>query len=236
MKFGVVVFPGSNCDRDMIHVCGQVLGCEVISLWHKSTDLTAFTAEDCIVLPGGFSFGDYLRTGAIARFSPIMEEVIKFANKGGKVLGICNGFQILCESGLLPGVLLRNKNQKFYCSNQTVKVVNAKTPFTHLAEANQLLSIPVAHAEGRYYCDEPTLAELKKNNQILFQYCDAKGQLSEEANFNGSIESIAGVINKGGNVFGMMPHPERAAESALFNIDGLNLIKGLSSLSKVAHA
>jgi phosphoribosylformylglycinamidine synthase len=141
------------------------------------------------------------------------------------VLGICNGFQILCESGLLPGVLLRNKNQKFYCSNQTVKVVNAKTPFTHLAEANQLLSIPVAHAEGRYYCDEPTLAELKKNNQILFQYCDAKGQLSEEANFNGSIESIAGVMNKGGNVFGMMPHPERAAESALFNIDGLNLIK-----------
>ena len=236
MKFGVVVFPGSNCDRDMIHVCGQVLGCEVISLWHKSTDLTAFTAEDCIILPGGFSFGDYLRTGAIARFSPIMEEVIKFANKGGKVLGICNGFQILCESGLLPGVLLRNKNQKFYCSNQTLKVLNAKTPFTHLVEANQVLSIPVAHAEGRYYCDESTLAELNKNNQILFQYCDVKGHLSEEANFNGSLESIAGVMNKAGNVFGMMPHPERAAEETLHNIDGLNLIKGLSSLSKGAHA
>jgi phosphoribosylformylglycinamidine synthase I len=236
MKFGVVVFPGSNCDRDMIHVCGQVLGCEVISLWHKSTDLSAFTSEDCIVLPGGFSFGDYLRTGAIARFSPIMEEVIKFANNGGRVLGICNGFQILCESGLLPGVLLRNKNQKFHCSNQFIKVVNAKTSFTHLIDANQVLSIPVAHAEGRYYCDAPTLVELKKNNQILFQYCDAKGQVSEEANFNGSLESIAGIMNKAGNVFGMMPHPERAAEDALFNTDGLNLMKGLASLSQVSNA
>lgn len=236
MKFGVVVFPGSNCDRDMIHVCGQVLGCEVISLWHKSTDLTAFTTQDCIVLPGGFSFGDYLRTGAIARFSPIMEEVIKFANKGGKVLGICNGFQILCESGLLPGVLLRNKNQKFHCSNQFIKVVNTKTSFTHLIDANQVLSIPVAHAEGRYYCDAPTLDELKKNNQILFQYSDAKGQVSEDANFNGSLDSIAGIMNKAGNVFGMMPHPERAAEDSLFNTDGLNLMKGLASFSQLSNA
>lgn len=228
MKFGVVVFPGSNCDRDMIHVCGQVLGHEVIALWHKNTDLSSFTKEDCIVLPGGFSFGDYLRTGAIARFSPIMEEVIRFANNGGKVLGICNGFQILCESGLLPGVLLRNKNQKFYCNNQYIKTVNTKNAFTQLLSPNQIICIPVAHAEGRYHCDTKTLLDLKNNNQILFQYCDDEGQISEEANFNGSLESIAGIMNKDRNVFGMMPHPERAAEPALGNIDGLNLLKGLT--------
>lgn len=234
MKFGVVVFPGSNCDRDMIHVCGSVLGCEVISLWHKSTDLSAFTTEDCIVLPGGFSFGDYLRTGAIARFSPIMEEVIKFANKGGKVLGICNGFQILCESGLLPGVLLRNKKQKFYCSNQYIKVVNSNSTFTQKLNKDEVLSIPVAHADGNYYCDAATLADLKSNHQILFQYCDEQGRVSDEANFNGSLESIAGIMNKQGNVFGMMPHPERAAESELGNIDGLKLMQGLTLVSSQA--
>lgn len=227
MKFGVVVFPGSNCDRDMIHVCEKVLNAEVKPLWHKDTDISDFNTEDCIILPGGFSFGDYLRTGAIARFSPIMEKVIEFANNGGRVLGICNGFQILCEAGLLPGVLLRNKNQKFYCENQFIKTINSTSVYTQLLKTNQVLSIPVAHAEGRYHCDEATLAELKANNQILFQYCDSKGNLSEESNFNGSIESIAGIMNKAGNVFGMMPHPERAAEVDLGNIDGLAMLQGL---------
>lgn len=234
MKFGVVVFPGSNCDRDMIHLCESVLKKEVITLWHKYTDISSFTTEDCIVLPGGFSFGDYLRTGAIARFSPIMDSVIDFANRGGKVLGICNGFQILCESGLLPGVLLRNKNQKFYCENQFIKTVNNTSFYTQLLKSNQVLSIPVAHAEGRYHCDEATLSDLKANNQILFQYCDAAGNLTEEANFNGSIESIAGIMNKSGNVFGIMPHPERAAESELGNIDGLELMKGLTMVAERA--
>lgn len=234
MKFGVVVFPGSNCDRDMIHVCESVLQKEVIRLWHKDTDISSFNTDDCIVLPGGFSFGDYLRTGAIARFSPIMDSVIDFANRGGKVLGICNGFQILCESGLLPGVLLRNKNQKFYCENQFIQTVNTNSMYTQLLKENQVLSIPVAHAEGRYHCDAATLAELKTNNQILFQYCDKDGNLTEEANFNGSIESIAGIMNKSGNVFGMMPHPERAAEPALGNIDGLELMKGLTMVAERA--
>lgn len=236
MKFGVVIFPGSNCDRDMMHVCGQVLGKEVISLWHKSTDISTFNKEDCIILPGGFSFGDYLRTGSIARFSPIMEEVIKFANNGGRVLGICNGFQILCESGLLPGVLLRNKNQKFHCNNQHIKVVNTKTQFTQLLGTHQVLSIPVAHAEGRYHCDNKTLDELKKNNQILFQYSDALGNVNDETNFNGSVEAIAGIMNKVGNVFGMMPHPERAAEAELGNTDGLNMLKALTLLSQSSYA
>ncbi len=231
MKFGVVIFPGSNCDRDMIHVCKNVLKREVKELWHKDTDISSFTEEDCIVLPGGFSFGDYLRTGAIARFSPIMDKVIEHANRGGKVLGICNGFQILCESGLLPGVLLRNKNQKFYCENRFLKVVHTKSQLTQLLKENQVLKIPVAHAEGRYHCDENTLVELKKNNQILFHYSDESGQINEEANFNGSLENIAGIMNKSGNVFGMMPHPERASESALGNTDGLAMLQGLLALS-----
>lgn len=235
MKFGVVVFPGSNCDRDMIHVCSSVLNKEVITLWHKDSDISKFNTEDCIILPGGFSFGDYLRTGAIARFSPIMDEVVKFAQKGGKVLGICNGFQILCESGLLPGVLLRNQYQKFYCANQTIKVVNNKTQYTHLLKENQVLNIPVAHAEGRYYCDNTTLDSLIKNNQILFQYCDANGNLTEDANFNGSVQHIAGIMNASGNVFGMMPHPERAAEPELKNTDGLQLLKGLLSLAQLSN-
>lgn len=200
MKFGVVVFPGSNCDRDMQDALQHDLGKEVIMLWHKDKDLSMFTTEDCIVLPGGFSYGDYLRCGAIARFSPMMQSVIDFANKGGKVLGVCNGFQILCESGLLPGVLLQNANQQFVCNNVFIK---------HQDE--QALKIPVAHGEGRYHADEATLAALEANNQVLFRYCD---------NPNGSIRDIAGICNPGRNVFGMMPHPERATSPALGNIDG----------------
>lgn len=226
MKFGVVIFPGSNCDRDMIHVVKNVLKCEVVELWHKSTDISMLGKEDCIILPGGFSFGDYLRTGAIARFSPIMDKVIEFANNGGKVIGICNGFQILCESGLLPGVLLRNKNQKFHCSNKFLKVNNKSAAITSLIE-KEVVNIPVAHAEGRYYCDEATLEQLKLNQQILFTYSDENGVVNEDTNFNGAIENIAGIMNKNGNVFGMMPHPERCSETELGNNDGYLLLKGI---------
>jgi len=209
MKFGVVVFPGSNCDRDMQDALQHDLGKEVIMLWHKDKDLSMFTTEDCIVLPGGFSYGDYLRCGAIARFSPMMQSVIDFANRGGKVLGVCNGFQILCESGLLPGVLLQNANQQFVCKNVFIK---------HQDE--QALKIPVAHGEGRYHADEATLAALEANNQVLFRYCDENGALGNGGNPNGAIRDIAGICNAGRNVFGMMPHPERATSPALGNIDG----------------
>jgi phosphoribosylformylglycinamidine synthase len=226
MKFGVVIFPGSNCDKDMLHVIKNVLKQEAIELWHKDSDLTMFSKEDCIVLPGGFSFGDYLRTGAIARFSPIMEKVIEFANQGGKVVGICNGFQILCEAGLLPGVLLRNKNQKFVCENKFLKA-DGVSLLTQNVPSNKVLKIPVAHAEGRYFCDENTLQELKNNGQILFRYCSASGEIAEEYNFNGAVDNIAGVMNKNGNVFGMMPHPERCMESELGNEDGYLIMSGL---------
>ncbi|MFY7861507.1 MAG: phosphoribosylformylglycinamidine synthase subunit PurQ [Chitinophagales bacterium] len=228
MKFGVVIFPGSNCDKDMIHVCKNVLKKEVVELWHKSTDLSSFTSEDCIILPGGFSFGDYLRTGAIARFSPIMASVIKHAENGGKVLGICNGFQILCESGLLPGVLLRNKNQKFYCENRFIRVEQNISTYTQNNKVGQILKIPVAHAEGRYHCDENTLRQIQANNQILFRYCEMNGAISETGNFNGSLDNIAGLMNKNGNVFGMMPHPERASEAVLGNTDGLAMLLALA--------
>jgi phosphoribosylformylglycinamidine synthase len=226
MKFGVVIFPGSNCDKDMLHVIKNVLKQEAIELWHKDSDLTMFSKEDCIVLHGGFSFGDYLRTGAIARFSPIMEKVIEFANQGGKVIGICNGFQILCEAGLLPGVLLRNKNQKFVCENKFLKA-DGVSLLTQNVPSNKVLKIPVAHAEGRYFCDENTLQELKNNGQILFRYCSASGEIAEEYNFNGAVDNIAGVMNKNGNVFGMMPHPERCMESELGNEDGYLIMSGL---------
>lgn len=228
MKFGVVIFPGSNCDRDMIHVCRNVLNREVVELWHKETHLNGFSEEDCIILPGGFSFGDYLRTGAIARFSPIMDSVIAHAERGGRVMGICNGFQILCESGLLPGVLLRNKNQKFYCDNRYLKVAQNTSQITQNLQLGQVVKIPVAHAEGRYYCDENTLDSLKANRQILFQYSDEHGVVDEASNFNGSVDSIAGIMNRAGNVFGMMPHPERASEDQLGNSDGLAILQGLS--------
>ena len=209
MKFGVVVFPGSNCDRDMQDALAQDLGKEVIMLWHKDKDLSMFTTDDCIVLPGGFSYGDYLRCGAIARFSPMMQSVIDFANRGGKVLGVCNGFQILCESGLLPGVLLQNANQQFICKN-----VFIKNPTTGA------LKIPIAHGEGRYFADNKTLDALEANGQVIFTYCDENGNETEGSNPNGATKNIAGISNAAKNVFGMMPHPERATSSVLGNMDG----------------
>jgi len=209
MKYGVVVFPGSNCDRDMQDSLQNDLNKEVIMLWHKDKDLTAFSTNDCIILPGGFSYGDYLRCGAIARFSPMMQSVIEFANKGGKVLGVCNGFQILCESGLLPGVLLQNANQQFICKNVFIKNENEVA-----------LKIPIAHGEGRYHADETTLNYLEKNNQIIFKYSNQSGNILESSNPNGAVRNIAGIRNHTNNVFGMMPHPERATSTALNNIDG----------------
>jgi phosphoribosylformylglycinamidine synthase len=218
MKFGVVVFPGSNCDRDIHEALVNELQQESKMLWHKDSDLSEFSTEDCIVLPGGFSYGDYLRTGAIARFSPIMKSVIEFAQKGGNVLGICNGFQILCESHLLPGALLRNAQQQFVCKNVFVK-----------DGEGQVYKIPVAHGEGRFYADEKTLDELENNDQVLFRYCDEKGAVTPEANPNGSVRNIAGICNKEGNVFGMMPHPERACSLALNNTDGRKIFNKLFS-------
>lgn len=216
MKFGVVVFPGSNCDRDMYEALKYDLKQEVVMLWHKDKELTGFTTDDCIVLPGGFSYGDYLRSGAIARFSPLMQAVIEFAGKGGKVLGVCNGFQILCESGLLPGALLRNASQQFVCKNVFIK-----------GEEGEALMIPVAHGEGRYYTDEATLKQLKANNQIIYRYCDAEGNITAEANPNGATDNIAGICNENRNVFGMMPHPERACSETLGNTDGRKVFKTL---------
>ncbi|MBL7743051.1 MAG: phosphoribosylformylglycinamidine synthase subunit PurQ [Chitinophagaceae bacterium] len=216
MKFGVVVFPGSNCDRDMQDALADDLNQEVVMLWHKDKDLGRFNTEDCIVLPGGFSFGDYLRCGAIARFSPMMQSVIEFANAGGKVFGVCNGFQVLCESHLLPGALLRNANQQFVCKNVFIK-----------DPEENIFKIPVAHGEGRYYADERTLGELEANNQVIFRYCDDNGKVTAEANPNGAIRNIAGICNKNRNVFGMMPHPERACSAVLGNTDGRAIIKNL---------
>ena len=227
MKFGVVVFPGSNCDQDMLHVCGEVLGCETRVLWHKDTSLQDLTTDDCIVLPGGFSYGDYLRCGAIAKFSPIMEKVVEHANAGGFVLGVCNGFQVLCESGLLPGALLRNNHQKFLCQNQYITPVTNESAVTEGLSVGKAYNIPIAHAEGRYYVDAATLETMKANGQVLFKYCDAEGNVTEDANPNGSLENIAGVCNATKNVFGMMPHPERAAEEVLRNIDGRMLFQSL---------
>ena len=216
MKFGVVVFPGSNCDDDTVHVFKDILGQEAIKLWHKDTDLQGC---DLIVLPGGFSYGDYLRSGAIARFSPIMDKVIEFANNGGLLIGICNGFQILVEAGLVPGVLLRNDQQKFISRNIYLKPQTQDSILTNGLE-NRAYKIPIAHAEGRYFADAATLAELNANDQILFRYCDDEGNITDDANPNGSLENIAGVCNAARNVFGLMPHPERAAHELLGNIDG----------------
>ena len=227
MKFGVVVFPGSNCDRDMIGALRDDLGQEVIELWHKDNDLSAFTTDDCIVLPGGFSYGDYLRCGAIARFSPMMQATIEFANRGGKVLGVCNGFQILCEAGLLPGALLKNSNQQFICKN--VHIIGSE---------GKALKIPIAHGEGRYYADEKTLNDLITNNQIIYKYCDATGNISPAANPNGTIHNIAGICNKSKNVFGMMPHPERACSEKLGNTDGKTIFNTLflQHVQQTVHA
>ena len=224
MKFGVVVFPGSNCDRDMYDALRYDLDQEVTMLWHKDRDLSSFTTDDCIILPGGFSYGDYLRCGAIARFSPMMQSVIEFANAGGKVFGVCNGFQILCESHLLPGGLLRNANQQFVCKN--VYITN---------ETGKPYMIPVAHGEGRYYADDQTLDALEANGQVIFYYCDENGKIGGTANPNGSTRHIAGICNASRNVFGMMPHPERACSSALGNTDGREIIRSMLMKQAVLH-
>ncbi len=220
MKFGVVVFPGSNCDHDMIYVLRTILEQEVVELWHKDKDLQGV---DAVVLPGGFSYGDYLRSGALARFSPIMEKVIEFANAGGYVFGVCNGFQILCEAQLLPGALLHNNSQKFECKNVFILPDSKTSALTAFLPRGRALKIPIAHGEGRYYADKDTLAKMRINGQILFRYSDGNGSISESVNPNGSVENIAGVCNEQFNVFGMMPHPERAADDELGNTDG-NLI------------
>ncbi len=230
MNIGVVVFPGSNCDHDCEHVFQDVLGQSVEMIWHKET-LPA--GLDAIVVPGGFSYGDYLRTGAIARFSPVMGAVNEFAQKGGIVIGICNGFQILLEAGLLPGAMLRNRSLHFICKDVYVRVENAATPFTSACKPGQVLKIPIAHAEGNYYTDPVTLAGLQANAQIVFRYCDAEGKVTPEANPNGSLDNVAGIRNDKGNVLGMMPHPERCAEEMLGNEDGRVIFQSMiESLQK----
>jgi phosphoribosylformylglycinamidine synthase subunit PurQ / glutaminase len=224
MKFGVVVFPGSNCDEDMVYVLKNVMKQNTVKLWHKNTDL-----EDCthLILPGGFSYGDYLRSGAIARFSPIMQSVVDHASKGGFVFGVCNGFQILCEAGLLPGALLHNNSRKFICKNTFIKSEHHQSLITSKIPANKALKIPIAHGEGKYFADAETLKKLNQNQQILFRFCDEKGLITDEANPNGTTENIAGICNATKNVFGMMPHPERAADKELNNEDGKYLFESI---------
>ena len=223
-KFGVVVFPGSNCDHDTYYVLRKIFDLDVIFLWHKQA-----TLEDCdvIILPGGFSYGDYLRTGAISRFSPIMNEVIKFAKNGGYVFGICNGFQILLEAGLLPGVMIRNESLNFVCKDIYLKIKNDDSVFTKGINKDASLKIPIAHGEGNYFTDENTLKELEDNNQIVFKYCTSDGAITQDANPNGSISNIAGIMNKKGNVLGMMPHPERSSDSVLGKTDGSLIFNAL---------
>lgn len=229
MKFGVVIFPGSNCDDDLIHVLQDVFKKQVKKIWHKEDQLTGFHPGDCIFLPGGFSYGDYLRCGAIARFSPIMNDIIRFANEGGLVIGICNGFQILCEAGLLPGQLLANLNQKFICKNIYLKAATLDSALTCKLESNRAYKIPIAHADGRYFADQNTLESLSNNKQILFQYCQENSTIDDPANINGSCLNIAGICNDQRNVYGMMPHPERAAESDLGNTDGKLIFESIFS-------
>jgi phosphoribosylformylglycinamidine synthase len=225
MKFGVLVFPGSNCDHDTCHVLSDVLGAKATMLWHASTDLEGC---DAIVVPGGFAYGDYLRTGAIAKFAPIMQPVKKFAAEGGLVLGICNGFQILTEAGLLPGALMRNATQRYICRQVHLKVETANSPFTQLLKPGEVLRMPVGHMEGNYFCDAATLAELKAQDRIAFRYGNAQGLTEAEHNLNGSIENIAGVLSEGRNVLGLMPHPDRSSESLLGSADGLKLFRGMA--------
>jgi phosphoribosylformylglycinamidine synthase subunit PurQ / glutaminase len=225
MKFGVVIFPGSNCDQDMIYVLRNIMQQEVVELWHKEANLKNV---DFVILPGGFSYGDYLRSGAIARFSPIMDAVVKFADKGGYVFGVCNGFQILCETGLVPGVLMHNLERKFICKNVFVKPQQFDTIVTSQIPRNKTaLKIPIAHGEGNYYNDANALKQMNENGQILFRYCDEAGNITPESNPNGAIENIAGVCNARKNVFGMMPHPERAADAELGNTDGRLLFESI---------
>jgi phosphoribosylformylglycinamidine synthase I len=234
MKFGVVVFPGSNCDHDAYHVISKVIGQPVDFIWHRDTSLDGY---DCVVLPGGFSYGDYLRTGAIASHSPIMKSVVEFAKSGGFVLGICNGFQILCETGLLPGALLRNQSLSFVCRHVDLRVERADTAFTRTYDRGEVLSIPVAHGDGNYFCDPETLARLEGEGRVIFRYVDERGEPTPEANPNGSLNNIAGIINQEGNVLGMMPHPERASEEALGSTDGRGVFTSLASaIAELAKA
>ena len=224
MKFGVITFPGSNCDMDMVYALETKLGQKVERLWHKDKDLKGC---DFIIVPGGFSYGDYLRSGAIARFSPIMEKVQEHAEKGGYVMGICNGFQILCEAGLLPGALMHNDSHKFICKNTPLVPVSKKAIITQNLDSSKAYLIPIAHGEGKYYASEELLKELEENDQILFKYANEEGDVTSEANPNGSLMNIAGVCNKEGNVFGMMPHPERAADDELKNQDGKLILESI---------
>ena len=234
MKVGVVTFPGSNCDYDSYTAVKHVLKEDAEFLWHKSTDLLGC---DLVILPGGFAYGDYLRAGAIARFSPIMEEVIKFAHSGGLVLGICNGFQVLTECGLLPGALLRNRHLRFSCKFVYLRVENADTRFTCESAVGNVLKIPIAHGEGNYYFHDDRIRELEDNGQVLFRYCDRQGNVTDEANPNGSLNNIAGIINREGNVLGMMPHPERAVEKIIGSSDGLKIFESVkAACTQVAGA
>lgn len=229
MKFGVVVFPGSNCDEDLVYTLQDILHQDVVKLWHKDTDLQKC---DFVFLPGGFSYGDYLRSGAIARFSPIMDEVIKHANRGGYVMGICNGFQILCEAKLLPGALLHNTSRKFICKNVYLKPQSKLALPSQNLDFDKAYKIPIAHGEGNFYAPDEVLMEMDDNDQVMFRYCDVDGKITEESNPNGSIENIAGICNLQRNVFGMMPHPERAADFELENTDGREIFESILSLIK----
>ena len=229
-KYGIVVFPGANCDHDAYISSSIQSGAESVYIWHKDTVIPS--GIDCIILPGGFSYGDYLRCGAIARFSPIMKEVVNFANNDGLVIGICNGFQILCEAGLLPGTLLRNNSLSFRCQDVHLRTINNSPAFTSSLILGEVITIPIAHGEGNYFADDNTLNELEKENRIVFKYCDLKGNITDEANPNGSLKNIAGIINKKGNVLGMMPHPERYCDSILGRNDGLKIFQSINKYLK----
>lgn len=225
MRFGIVILPGSNCDHDAEHVTRDVLGAEVVPLWHKDEDLQDV---DCVVIPGGFSYGDYLRAGALAKFAPIMKSVERHAKDGGLVIGICNGFQVLTEAGMLPGVLRRNEHLRFVCRDVFLRTENIDTPFTNQLEKGQVLRVPIAHGEGNYFADDATLDDLERNGQVLFRYCDESGRVTSEANPNGSARNIAGVCNRDRNVLGLMPHPERCSEDVLGNRDGLAVFRSIA--------
>jgi phosphoribosylformylglycinamidine synthase len=232
VKFGVIVFPGSNCDHDAYHVISKHVGQPVDFIWHRDTDLSTY---DAVIIPGGFSYGDYLRAGALASFSPVMTSVKEFASRGGLVLGICNGFQILCEAGLLPGALIRNRDLHFVCRHVHVRVETSDTPFTSELKEGEVLNLPIAHAEGNYICDDETFAELEREDRIIFRYCDERGETSEAANPNGSRSAIAGICSRARNVLGLMPHPERACEDLLGSSDGRDLFRSLAA-TLAAHA
>ncbi|HEY6045017.1 MAG TPA: phosphoribosylformylglycinamidine synthase subunit PurQ [Pyrinomonadaceae bacterium] len=233
MKFGVIVFPGSNCDHDAYHVISKHVGQPVDFIWHRDTDLSSY---DALIIPGGFSYGDYLRAGALASFSPVMNSVKRFAAQDKLVLGICNGFQILCEAGLLPGALIRNRELHFICEHVNVRVESTNTPFTHELHRGDVLTMPIAHAEGNYVCDDATLAELQHDDRIIFRYADAAGQVSDATNVNGSRDNIAGICSRGRNVMGLMPHPERACEDSLGSSDGRAVFHSLAGALAAAAA